>query len=162
MFNMKYRIGQGEDIHVYASNRELILGGVKIPYSLGLLGHSDADVVYHAVSDSLLGALSLGDIGLYFPPSDPSIEGISSEIIVKKCFSLIQEKGYSVNNIDIMIFAENPKLSPYVNAMRENLSRLLQIDVDDVSIKCGTNEGMDAVGREEAIRSISIVLLKKE
>lgn len=162
MFNMKYRIGQGEDIHVYASNRELILGGVKIPYSLGLLGHSDADVVYHAVSDSLLGALSLGDIGLYFPPSDPSIEGISSEIIVKKCFSLIQEKGYSVNNIDIMIFAENPKLSPYVNAMRENLSRLLQIDVDDVSIKCGTNEGMDAVGREEAIRSTSIVLLKKE
>lgn len=162
MFNMKYRIGQGEDIHVYAPNRELILGGVKIPYSLGLLGHSDADVVYHAVSDSLLGALSLGDIGLYFPPSDPSIEGISSEIIVKKCFSLIQEKGYSVNNIDIMIFAENPKLSPYVNAMRENLSRLLQIDVDDVSIKCGTNEGMDAVGREEAIRSTSIVLLKKE
>lgn len=162
MFNMKYRIGQGEDIHVYAPNRELILGGVKIPYSLGLLGHSDADVVYHAVSDSLLGALSLGDIGLYFPPLDPSIEGISSEIIVKKCFSLIQEKGYSVNNIDIMIFAENPKLSPYVNAMRENLSRLLQIDVDDVSIKCGTNEGMDAVGREEAIRSTSIVLLKKE
>ncbi len=162
MFNMKYRIGQGEDIHIYAPNRKLILGGVRIPYSLGLLGHSDADVVYHAVSDSLLGALSLGDIGYYFPPSDPSTEGISSEAIVKKCFSLIQEKGYSVNNIDIMIFAEKPKLSPYVKAMRENLSRLLQIDVDDVSIKCGTNEGMDAVGREEAIRSTSIVLLKKE
>ncbi len=162
MFDMEYRIGQGEDIHVYAPHRKLILCGIEIPYPLGLLGHSDADVVLHAVSDSLLGALALGDIGFYFPPSDPSIEGIDSEKIVKKCFSLIQEKGYSVNNIDIMIFVEKPKLSPYVKAMREKLSSLLNIEVGRVSIKCGTNEKMDAVGRGEAIRSTSVVLLKKE
>ena len=157
-----YRIGQGEDIHILSPNRKLVLGGVTIPYSLGLLGHSDADVVYHAVSDSLLGALALGDIGHYFPPNDPSITGINSEQIVNKCVELTKDRGYLTNNIDVMIFAEKPKLAPYVNKMRANLARLLEVSIDQVSVKCGTNEKMDAVGRGEAIRATSVILMKKE
>lgn len=159
---MEYRIGQGEDIHVTSANRKLILSGVEIPCEFGLLGHSDADVVFHAVSDSLLGALALGDIGHYFPPSDPSIEGIDSAKIVAKCLSLIKEEGFAVNNIDVMIFAEKPKLAPYIGKMRAKLASILEIDEKRVSIKCGTNEKMDAVGKGEAIRSTSVVLVKKE
>lgn len=159
---MDYRIGYAEDIHVLSPNRKLIIGGVTIPFSLGLLGHSDADVLFHAVSDSLLGSLSLGDIGIYFPNDDESIEGIDSKYIVKKCYNLVKERGYIVNNIDTMIFAESPKLSPYILKMRANLASLLEIDINDVSIKCGSNEKMDAVGRGEAIRASSIVLIKKE
>ncbi len=157
-----YRIGQGEDIHVLSPNRKLILGGVTIPYSLGLIGHSDADVVYHAVSDSILGALALGDIGHYFPPSDASIAGINSERIVSKCVKLTKERGYLTSNIDVMIFAEKPKLAPYVKKMRANLARLLEVSIDQVSVKCGTNEKMDAIGRGEAIRATSVILMKKE
>ncbi len=159
---MEFRIGQGEDIHKTASNRKLVLSGVDIPCSFGLLGHSDADVVFHAVSDSLLGALALRDIGFYFPSSDPSIKGIASEKIVAKCLSLIKERGFAVNNLDVMVFCEMPKLSPYIEEMRAKLASILEIDVSDVSIKCGTNEKMDAVGRGEAIRATSVVLLKKE
>lgn len=162
MCNMDLRIGQGEDIHVLAKNRKLVLGGVEIPYSLGLLGHSDADVVLHALSDSLLGALALGDIGKYFPPSDPSIEGIDSGIIVKKCLTLIKERGYRVNNVDIMVFLEKPRLASYIKAMRERVATLLEVEVERVSIKCGTNEKMDAVGEGKAIRATSVVLLIKE
>lgn len=159
---MDLRIGQGEDIHVLAKNRKLILGGVEIPYSLGLLGHSDADVVLHALSDSLLGALALGDIGKYFPPSDPSIEGIDSGLIVKKCLSLTKERGYRVNNVDIMVFLEKPRLSSYIEVMRERIATLLEVETERVSVKCGTNEKMDAVGEEKAIRATSVVLLIKE
>ncbi len=159
---MEYRIGQGEDIHLTSSKRKLILSGVEIPSPFGLLGHSDADVVFHAVSDSLLGALALGDIGFYFPPSDSSIEGIDSGKIVAKCMSLVKEKGFAVNNIDVMIFCEAPKLSPYVTKMRAKLASILEIGQECVSIKCGTNEKADAVGRGEAIRATSVVLLKKE
>lgn len=162
MCNMDLRIGQGEDIHVLAENRKLILGGVEIPYSLGLLGHSDADVVLHALSDSLLGALALGDIGKYFPPSDSSIEGIDSGLIVKKCLTLIKEKGYRVNNVDIMVFLEKPRLSSYIETMKERIATLLEVETERVSVKCGTNEKMDAVGEGKAIRATSIVLLIKE
>lgn len=162
MSKMEMRIGQGEDIHILSKDRLLILGGVKIPFELGLLGHSDADVVLHAVSDSLLGALSLGDIGLYFPPSDPSIEGIDSAKILAKCMSMAKERGFRVNNVDIMVFAEKPKLSSYVLKMRENIAKLLDSEIDRVSVKCGTNEKMDAVGRGEAIRATSVILLIKE
>lgn len=159
---MDLRIGQGEDIHCLAKGRKLFLGGIEIPHSLGLVGHSDADVVLHALSDSLLGALALGDIGRYFPPSDPSIEGIDSKLIVKKCLSLVKEKGYRVNNVDIMVFLEKPRLSPYIDSMRECIAKLLEIETSRVSVKCGTNEKMDAVGEEKAIRATSIVLLIKE
>lgn len=162
MCSMDLRIGQGEDIHVLAENRKLILGGVTIPYSLGLLGHSDADVVLHALSDSLLGTLALGDIGKYFPPSDPSIEGIDSELIVKKCLALTKEKGYRVNNVDIMVFLEKPRLSNYIETMRKRIATLLEVETERVSVKCGTNEKMDAVGEGKAIRATSVVLLIKE
>ncbi len=159
---MKYRIGQGEDIHLLVNGRKLILGGVEIPFEMGLLGHSDADVVLHAVSDSLLGAIALGDIGKYFPPSDPSIENIDSKLILKKCYDLVKERGFRVNNIDIMIFAEKPKLASHIEMMKESLASLLEISTDDVSIKAGTNEKMDAVGEGKAIRATSIVLIYKE
>lgn len=159
---MDYRIGQAEDIHCLAPNRKLILGGVEIPFPLGLIGHSDADVIYHAVSDSLLGALALGDIGAYFPPSDPSCEGMNSNKIVKKCMDFLTNRGYKVNNIDVMVFLEKPRLSPYIDEIRANLASLLEVDIGRVSVKCGTNEKMDAVGRGEAIRATSVVLIKKE
>ena len=155
------RIGQGEDIHRLVEGRDLILGGVKIPYEKGLLGHSDADVVYHAVSDSLLGALALGDIGHYFKVDDPRWDNADSALIVSETMKMIAERGYHVVNIDITIAAEEPHLGKHLPKMKENLAKLLSITVSDVGIQAMTNEGLDAIGRKEAIRANAIVLLEK-
>jgi len=153
------RIGQGEDIHMLVNKRALILGGVKIPYEKGLFGHSDADVVYHALADALLGSLALGDIGTYFSPDDPLSKDLNSAIIVKKCFSLVKEKGYFINNVDINIIAEEPKLAPYILEMRTNIASLLECKVSQISIKALTNEGMDAIGEKKAICARASLLI---
>ena len=157
-----FRIGSGEDIHLLAKGRKLIIGGVEIPFEFGLLGHSDADVVYHALADSLLGSLALGDIGGYFPPDDPSCLGIASSLIVQKALSLVMEKGYRVGNVDISIFAEKPRLAIYISSMRKNIAVLLGIETAAVSVKAMTNEGCDAVGEGKAIRAVSTVLVTRE
>ncbi len=159
---MEFRIGYGEDIHVLVAGRPLIIGGVSIPHSKGLLGHSDADVLYHAISDALLGSVAQGDIGTLFPPSDPSTEGISSSIILKKCYDIVCQQGYRLTNIDSSICAEEPHLSGYILTMRQNIASLLGIKIDDISIKAMTNEGLDAVGKKEAIKAIATILVCKE
>jgi 2-C-methyl-D-erythritol 2,4-cyclodiphosphate synthase len=159
---MDFRVGYGEDIHALVPNRKLVLSGTKIPFDLGLEGHSDADVVFHAVSDALLGALGLGDIGKYFPPSDPTITGIDSLLIVKKCLGMVKEKGYLVNNCDVSIIAQEPKLAPFIEEMKSNLALALEIKESQASIKAMTNEGMDAIGRGQAIKAIAILSLIKE
>ena len=156
------RIGYGEDIHALKSDRKLILGGVHIPYEFGLDGHSDADVVYHALSDALLGSLALGDIGKCFPPTDESIAGISSSIIVSSCYKMLQEKGYHVVNVDISILAEKPHLAEYILQMRENIAHLLQTEIENVSVKAMTNEGFDAIGAKKAIKAVAVTLIDKE
>jgi len=159
---MNFRVGCGEDIHHLVPGRKLVLSGTKIPFDLGLEGHSDADVVFHAVSDALLGGLGLGDIGKYFPPNDPSISGIDSLLIVKKCLALIKEAGYRVNNVDVSISAQEPKLAPFIGEMKANLALALEIKESQASIKAMTNEGLDAVGKGEAIKASAILLLVKE
>lgn len=156
---MKIRIGFGEDIHRLVSGRKLFLCGIPVPFDLGLLGHSDGDVALHALSDALLGAAALGDIGKYFPPSDPSTEGISSALIVKKCLSLVESKGYKVGNVDINIVTEEPHLQPFIGKMRESVAMMLGVDIDSVSVKAMTNEGLDAVGKETAIRATAALTL---
>lgn len=159
---MKIRIGYGEDIHALVKGRKLILGGIDIPHEKGLLGHSDADVLLHALSDALLGALALGDIGKIFPPSDPLTEGIDSALILTKCLSMVKERGYAVINVDASISAEEPHLSGYVLPMRERIASLLGLKKEDISIKAMTNEGFDAVGEKKAIRAVCVVLLGQE
>ena len=156
------RIGFGEDIHRLAEGRPLILAGVHLPYEKGLLGHSDADVVYHAVSDALLGSLALGDIGQHFPDNEERTEGMDSSEIVKYCYRLIKEKGYGLGNIDVAICCEKPKLAPHILDMRRNLAVLLEADLEQVSVKAMTNEKLDAVGEGKAIRATAVVLIQKE
>jgi 2-C-methyl-D-erythritol 2,4-cyclodiphosphate synthase len=156
---MKLRIGNGYDIHRLVSGRDLILGGVKIEHETGLLGHSDADVLTHAIMDAMLGALSLGDIGHYFPPTDPKWAGADSIVLLEQVHQLIQEKGWQISNIDSVIVAERPKLKPHIEAMRSRLATALNLTADQVGVKATTNEKMDAVGNEEAIASHAVVLL---
>lgn len=153
------RIGNGYDIHRLVPERPLILGGVKIEHSLGLLGHSDADVLTHAIMDAMLGALSLGDIGHYFPPTDPQWQGADSLKLLEQVDRLIQEKGWQISNIDSVIVAERPKLKPHIPAMRDRLSTILKLQPDQVGIKATTNETLDATGREEGIAAYAVVLL---
>ncbi len=154
------RIGNGYDIHRLVPERPLILGGVKIEHSLGLLGHSDADVLTHAIMDAMLGALSLGDIGHYFPPTDPQWEGADSLKLLEQVDLLIQDKGWQISNIDSVIVAERPKLKPHIPAMRDRLSTILKLQADQVGIKATTNEKLDATGREEGIAAYAVVLLE--
>ncbi|HIK26814.1 MAG: 2-C-methyl-D-erythritol 2,4-cyclodiphosphate synthase [Oscillatoriaceae bacterium SKW80] len=156
---MKIRIGNGYDIHCLVSERPLILGGVKIPHEKGLLGHSDADVLTHAIMDAMLGALSLGDIGHYFPPSDPKWAGADSLVLLSQVNQLIKEKGWQVNNIDSVIVAERPKLKPHIPIMRDRLSTVLQINASQISIKATTNEKLGPEGREEGISAYAVALL---
>lgn len=153
------RIGNGYDIHRLVPDRPLILGGVKIDHSLGLLGHSDADVLTHAIMDALLGALSLGDIGHYFPPTDPQWEGADSIQLLEQVHALIQAKGWQISNLDSVIVAERPKLKPHIAAMRDRLAQALQLQTDQVGVKATTNEKLDATGREEGIAAYAVVLL---
>lgn len=159
---MSYRIGHGEDIHALVEGRKLILGGVNIPFEKGLLGHSDADVVYHALSDALLGAIAGGDIGQLFPTNDPLYDNLDSSIIVKECYRLVKVKGYKINNVDISIAAEKPHLMKYLDEMRNNIAKLLETSIENVSLKAMTNEGFDAVGEGKAIRATAIALIEKE
>jgi 2-C-methyl-D-erythritol 2,4-cyclodiphosphate synthase len=159
---MKIRIGNGYDIHRLVSGRRLILGGVEIDHALGLLGHSDADVLTHAIMDAMLGALSLGDIGHYFPPTDPQWEGADSLILLGKVNELIQQQGWQIGNIDSVVVAERPKLKPHITKMRESLARTLRIEADQVGVKATTNEKLGAEGREEGISAHAIVLLSNE
>ena len=159
---MSFRIGHGEDIHALVEGRKLILGGVNIPFEKGLLGHSDADVVYHALSDALLGAIAGGDIGQLFPTNDPLYDNLDSSIIVKECYRLVKEKGYKINNVDISIAAEKPHLMKYLDEMRNNIAKLLETSIENVSLKAMTNEGFDAVGEGKAIRATAIALIEKE
>lgn len=154
-----YRIGIGYDIHRLVEARKLLLAGVEIPFMKGLLGHSDADVLAHAVCDALLGAAALGDIGTHFPDSDPRWQGASSLDFLRYAVSLINQKGYRVMNLDATVMAERPKLKPHIQAMREQLAAVLEIEVDRVSVKAKTNEGLDAIGRGEAMAAQAVVLI---
>ncbi|MBW4647513.1 MAG: 2-C-methyl-D-erythritol 2,4-cyclodiphosphate synthase [Kastovskya adunca ATA6-11-RM4] len=156
---MNTRIGNGYDIHQLSAGRPLILGGVNIPHELGLLGHSDADVLTHAIMDAMLGALSLGDIGHYFPPTDEKWAGADSLMLLKQVNELVQEKGWKVSNIDSVIVAERPKLKPHIETMRSKISSTLNLNPDQVGIKATTNEKLDAVGREEGISAYAVALL---
>ena len=158
---MDIRVGNGYDLHQLGENRPLIIGGVQIPHHLGLVGHSDADVLTHGIMDAMLGALSLGDIGHYFPPSDPKWKGADSLELLQEVKNLIAGQGWSIGNIDAVVIAEKPKLKPHLKAMRDRIAQILEIDLDRVSIKATTNEKMDAVGQEKAIASYAVVLLFK-
>lgn len=159
----KFRIGNGYDIHRLVKGRNLILGGVKLthPDNLGLEGHSDADVLCHSIMDALLGALSLGDIGKYFPPEDEKWKGANSLLLLSEVMILIRKKGWEINNIDSVIVAERPKLKPMINLMRQNISTSLKIDSEIIGIKATTNEKLGPEGREEGICCHSVVLLNK-
>ena len=150
------RIGLGYDVHRLVENRKLILGGVEIPYDKGLLGHSDADVLLHAIMDSLLGACALGDIGKHFPDTDNTFKGISSITLLEETGKLIFKAGYMINNIDATIIAQKPKMSPHIENMRENISKALNIDIDKINIKATTEEGLGFTGEMLGISSQSI------
>ena len=156
------RIGYGEDIHRLVPNRKLILGGVEIPFNQGLLGHSDADCLLHAIADALLGACALGDIGDHFPVDDSQWENAASKKILSESYSLVKKKGYQITNLDASVLAEKPRLSPYRLAMRESIARVLELDLNQVSVKLMTNEGLDAIGKGKAIRSTCICLLERK
>ncbi len=156
---MNIRIGNGYDIHQLIADRPLILGGVTIPHSLGLLGHSDADVLTHAIMDALLGALGMGDIGHYFPPSDPKWKGADSLVLLQQVLSIIQSQGWNIGNIDSTIVAEQPKLKPHLKSMRSTLAQTMAIEIDQISIKATTNEKLGPVGRQEGICAYAVVLL---
>lgn len=156
------RIGYGYDTHKLVAGRKLILGGVEISHKTGLLGHSDADVLLHAICDAILGALNLRDIGFHFPDTDPEFEGTDSQIFLKGVFDLIREKGYLIGNLDCTIIAERPKINPHVPDMQKVISRILATDISNVSIKATTHEKTDAVGREESMIAHAVVLLVKE
>ncbi len=156
---MNIRIGNGYDIHQLVSGRPLILGGVNIPHELGLLGHSDADVLTHAIMDAMLGALSLGDIGLYFPPTDPPWAGADSLNLLEQVHGLIRQEGWQIGNIDAVVVAERPKLKPHIATMRDRLAAVLELNPNQVGIKATTNEKLGPEGREEGISSYAVVLL---
>ena len=156
------RVGMGYDVHKLVEGRDLILGGVKIPYEKGLLGHSDADVLLHAIMDALLGAAALGDIGKHFPDTDPKYKGVSSMILLEHVYHLMDEKGYKIGNIDSTILAEKPKMAPYIQKMRENIASILHCNVDKISIKATRGEKLGFVGNEEGILSMAVCLLEEK
>ena len=159
---MSYRIGTGIDFHQLVEGRELWIGGIRIPHHKGALGHSDADVLLHAICDALLGALALGDIGIHFPNTDPAFKDIDSKKLLSHTYSLIQKEGYEVVNVDSTLCLEKPKISPHLTAMRETISAILQIEPSAVSIKATTTEKMGFAGREEGLMAQATALLKKQ
>ncbi|GAA0876498.1 2-C-methyl-D-erythritol 2,4-cyclodiphosphate synthase [Wandonia haliotis] len=159
---MKLRIGYGFDVHRLADGHSLFIGGVKVPSEFGAVGHSDADVLLHAVCDALLGALSLRDIGYHFSDTDPAFKGIDSKILLERVFSMIKEKGYAVNNIDTTVVLEKPKLSSYIPEMQKVISTLLEVSEDCVSVKATTHETVDSFGEKRAIKAYACCLLIKK
>lgn len=156
------RIGIGYDVHAFAEGRDLILGGVKVPSERGLLGHSDADVLLHAIADALLGAAHLRDIGNQFPDNDPTTEGIDSKIIVRKAAELVREQGYEIVNIDSVIEAQAPKLNPYIAQMEETIAKTLGLETEQVGVKATTTERLGFVGRKEGIAAQAVALLERK
>ena len=157
--NNNMRIGMGYDVHKLVEGRDLIMGGVKIPYEKGLLGHSDADVLLHAISDALLGAAALGDIGKHFPDSDPQYKGISSLLLLERVGELLEENLFFVENIDATIIAQAPKMRPHIDKMRENIAQALHLDVSQVNVKATTEEGLGFTGSGEGISAQAVCLL---
>lgn len=155
------RIGMGYDVHKLVEGRKLIIGGVDIPHTLGLLGHSDADVLLHAISDALLGAAALGDIGKHFPDTDPEFEGADSRVLLRHVVKIVREKGYDIENVDATIVAQKPKLALFIEKMRENIAFDLQVDVDQVNVKATTEERLGFTGREEGIAAYGVCSLNK-
>lgn len=159
---MDFRIGYGFDVHQLSEGKELWLGGIKIPSKKGAVGHSDADVLLHAICDAMLGALALGDIGTHFPDTSNEFKGIDSKLLLKRVYDLIREKGFRVNNIDASLALEQPKIKPHVSAMQKCIAEILKVEIDRVSIKATTNEKMGYVGREEGLFASAVALLIKE
>ena len=157
--NDKMRIGIGYDAHPLVKGRKLVLGGVEIPFSKGLEGWSDADVLTHAVMDALLGAAALGDIGQHFPPGEAEYKGISSLVLLEKVIEKLEERGYRVGNIDATVVAEKPRLSEYIDDMRQTLSQVLGINIDKVSVKASTNNGLGFIGRGEGIAAYAVAMI---
>lgn len=162
MIQNMIRVGMGYDVHKLTEGRDLILGGVPIPYEKGLLGHSDADVLIHAVMDALLGAAALGDIGKHFPDTDPKYKGISSMLLLEETARLLKEQGYAIGNIDATIIAQRPKMAPHIPQMRENLAKCLGISEAQVNIKATTEEGLGFTGNGQGISSQAICLIEKK
>ena len=162
MANLPFRIGQGFDVHQLVPDRPLIIGGIKLDYHLGLKGHSDADVLLHAVCDSILGALALGDIGKWFPDNDSKYAGIDSQLLLKEILNSPQLKGWSLVNLDCTIIAQQPKISPYIASIRENIANLFWVKVDKISVKATTTEKLGFIGRGEGIAAQAIVMLCKD
>src|SRR6185312_15791791 len=158
---MSYRIGQGIDFHQLAEGRELWLGGVLIPHTKGAVGHSDADVLLHAICDALLGALGLGDIGQHFPHTDPTYKGIDSKVLLTRCYNMIHEAGYNIVNIDSTLLLQSPKIRAYVELMQNAIAYILHISTADISIKATTTEHMSFIGREEGVVAMANVLLQR-
>ncbi len=158
---MKMRIGQSSDIHRLTENRRLILGGVEIPYEKGLLGHSDADALCHAVAEAILGAMALGDLGHWFPDSDPKWEGADSLQILEQVTRMMEERGYRIGNVDSLILIEKPKMAPYISAMQANLARALHCAPQQVSVKATRGEGMGFIGHGEGVLCQAVVLLEE-
>ncbi|MEO7306866.1 MAG: 2-C-methyl-D-erythritol 2,4-cyclodiphosphate synthase [Ferruginibacter sp.] len=156
---MSYRIGSGVDYHQLIAGRDLWIGGVKIPHSKGALGHSDADVLLHAICDAMLGALALGDIGFHFPDTDATFKNIDSKILLKKCTELIEAKGYKVINIDSTLCLQSPKIKNYILQMQEAIAEIVHVTTTDVSVKATTTEQMGFIGREEGLKAYATVLL---
>lgn len=159
--SMNMRIGFGYDMHRFEKGRALWIGGIQLDHHSGLLGHSDADVLIHAICDALLGAANLRDIGFHFPDTSPDYKDADSKILLKKCISLLHEKGYRVGNIDTTVCTESPKLNPYIPAMQQKLAEVMELDGDAISIKATTSEKMGFVGREEGITAYAIALIEK-
>lgn len=155
------RIGFGYDVHQFQEGRKLFLGGVEIPFERGLKGHSDADVLLHAICDALLGALALGDIGYHFPDTDERYKNIDSKILLKETYNIVKEKGYILNNLDSTLVLERPKMRPFIDAIREKIAELLETGVENISVKATTSEKMGFAGREEGVVAFATVLLRK-
>lgn len=160
--NTPYRIGIGFDVHAFADNRKLIIGGVDIPFEKGLAGHSDADVLLHAICDALLGSISAGDIGQHFPDTDPQYKNADSINLLKHVYDLVQNKGYTLGNVDATITAQRPKFFAYIPIMRKNIAEVLQTDNENISIKATTTEKLGFVGREEGLSAFASVIIFKK
>ena len=156
------RIGQSTDIHRLAEGRKLVLGGVEIPFEKGLLGHSDADALTHAVAEAILGALALGDLGHWFPDTDPKWKGVNSQIILKAVADMMRERGYHIGNVDSLVLIEKPKMAPHIQAMRQNFADALGCDISRISVKATSGEGMGFVGRMEGVMAQAVVLLEED
>ncbi|AFS69238.1 MULTISPECIES: 2-C-methyl-D-erythritol 2,4-cyclodiphosphate synthase [Exiguobacterium] len=155
------RIGQGFDVHAFAEDRKLILGGIEIPHTKGLLGHSDADVLLHTIADAALGAIAAGDIGKHFPDTDPEFKDADSAKLLQHVYALVKEQGYELGNLDATVIAQAPKLRPYIDTMRARIAELLEADIEQINVKATTTEWLGFTGREEGIACQAVILLKR-